>query len=204
MKIQKLKQDSLQSRLSALKGLKQIEKNLGRPLRSPPQIIYMLIDCSGSMEGEKLQAAKHGAIRFAKEAQEHSHSIGLISFDSEASHRLEPVRTLERVEQQVNSLIATGSTNLAAAIEVAFGLLKVTRGERLMYVITDGMPDDVESALAAAERAKRVGIKIMTLGTDDADRNFLAKLSSRPEMSVKVPRAELQEGVASMVKLLGN
>ena len=203
MSIETYKQHSISS--NEHDGLKELEQIIGRPLRSPSQIIHMLVDCSGSMEGEKLEAAKAGAIKFANDAKKQSHSIGLISFDSDAVSRLEPSQKLEAFEREIKALEAKGSTNLAAAIELAFGCLRSSvRTQRVIYIITDGMPNDVAATLAAADRAKRAGIQIMTLGTDDADRDFLAKLCSRPELAIKVPRAQLSDGVASMVKLLGN
>ena len=206
MEIEKRSQQILSKRLNALTGHKKLEAAAGGAVEPAPgaQVVYMLIDCSGSMEGEKLTAAKLGAIKFAKQAQQQSHSIGLVSFASEAFLRAEPARALEKLEREINVLSVNGSTNLTAGIELTFKLLKTIRGERVIYVITDGMPDDASSALNVADQAKRAGIRIITLGTDDANQDFLAQLASRPEMSKKVDRTALQEGIASMVKLLGN
>ena len=205
MKIQKTQADQLRNKLSALTGHERLQAAAGSVLkRATAQTVYILIDCSDSMAGQKLNSAKQGAVDFAKNAQQQSHSIGLISFNSTAVHQLEPTRSSDLVERQLRTLTAAGSTNLTEAINLAFANFRDVRASRIIYVVTDGMPDDVGSALEAAMRAKTAGIKIMTLGTDDADRDFLANLSSQPAMSIKVARAELREGVASMVKLLGN
>ena len=41
-----------------------------------------------------------------------------------------------------------------------------------------------------------------TIGTDDADRDFLGKLASKTELSVKVLSDRLKQGITSMAKML--
>jgi hypothetical protein len=64
------------------------------------------------------------------------------------------------------------------------------------------MPDSRDAALDAANRAKRANIDIMTIGTDDADRSFLEEIATRKELAAKVARAQLEQGIVSMARLL--
>jgi hypothetical protein len=43
---------------------------------------------------------------------------------------------------------------------------------------------------------------VITIGTDDADKDFLSRLASRAELSVKVSRDQLGQSIASAVKML--
>ena len=63
--------------------------------------VYLAVDCSGSMEGDKLRQAKRGAMDFAKGALKKGYATGLIRFDTMAVHLCEPQRNitvLERLE----------------------------------------------------------------------------------------------------------
>ena len=201
---------SPQDRLAALKaksssGVKELERKLGRPLTSTPsiQVVYVLLDCSGSMaDMEKLSMAKAGANEFADDALRRGYRVGLIQFASDAFCVFEAHQVRGAMNSHLVKLEAGGSTNMAAAINLATVLLSPNAAERVMMIVTDGMPDDADAALRAAEQAKHAGIDIMTLGTDDADRMFLEMIASRKELSLKVVRAQLQQGIASMVQLL--
>lgn len=169
--------------------------------------LYILLDCSGSMEGEKLNKAKKGSLNFAKEAQIKGYAIGLVKFDSDATHICKPLRDISVLSHYLEGIKAGGSTNIADAIQLAKQKLLNKTGFRVMVIVTDGEPTDGEptpreATLKAAKEAKIIGIDIITIGTDDADRNFLSKLASKTELSVKVKRDQLEKGITSMTKLL--
>jgi len=91
---------------------------------------------------------------------------------------------------------------MAAAINLATEKFADRNGEKIICLVTDGMPDSRDAALNAANRAKRANIDIMTIGTDDADRSFLEKIATRKELAAKVARAQLEQGIVSMARLL--
>lgn len=165
--------------------------------------VYFLLDCSGSMgDYNKLEQAKKGATDYGVEARNKGYAIGLIKFDSISTHLLEPQHNLETYEAELRKLSATGSTNLTAAIQEARTRLVNRIGERVIFIVTDGMPDNKQTALEAAAQVKANGIEIMTFGTDDADKAFLDMLATRKEFSVKMSRDQLQQGIKAMAKLL--
>lgn len=75
-------------------------------------------------------------------------------------------------------------------------------GDKVMCIVTDGMPDDRKAALEARDEAVRQGIDIMAIGSDGADELFLEQLATRNELSLRVSRDQLENGIASMVKML--
>ncbi|MDN3515007.1 MAG: VWA domain-containing protein [Candidatus Brocadia sp.] len=197
--------DSALTRFQQKNWVKKLEAASGKPVapRRSGRIVYLLMDCSGSMaEGNKIVQAKKGAIGFAEEAQRKEYSVGLIQFASHAEHVLEPQNEFTNLNTNVERLSAQGSTNMAAAIQIARDKLLDKAGEKVICIVTDGMPDDKKATLEAANEARTQGIEIMAIGTDDADKEFLEELATRKELSLKVLRDQLERGIVSMAKIL--
>jgi Mg-chelatase subunit ChlD len=162
----------------------------------------ILLDCSKSMRGEKIAHARDGALAFAESARGNGYSVGLIRFATSAELLCLPEEPFPAFASRVERLEAKGSTNMAEAIRVATQNLYFRSGVRVIVIATDGMPDDPAAALDEARKAKDVGIDLITIGTDDADRDFLGRIASRSELAVKVARTELREGIAGAARML--
>ena len=124
------------------------------------------------------------------------------SFESSAKHICEPQLDSSRLRQYVEKLKLGGTTDMAAGIDLANEKLRQWAGSRAMVVVTDGLPNDCEAALSSAQRAKSSGVDIITIGTDDADRDLLSRLATKTELSVMVSRHNLGRGIASTAKML--
>jgi len=177
----------------------------GKPVKSSETkagFVYVLLDCSTSMVGDKIEQAKKGALSYAKDALSKGYLIGLITFSSEADHVCEPQKQLSVLKRNLEGIVALGTTNMTEAIHLATMKLRSKIGHRAIVIATDGMPDEKSTALEAAQKAKENGIQIDAIGTDDADQYFLKKLASRPELGIKVPREQFEKGIASAAKSL--
>lgn len=183
---------------------KKVQNLIGKPLEfSEKRTVYLLIDCSGSMSVDnKMEQAKGGAYNFAADASKKNYSIGIISFDSVAQVILAAQKNLAEINSSLKNLRATGSTNMTDAFYLAISHFDREKGEKFICIVTDGEPDNRETTLQARNQAVKVGIEIMTIGTDDADKGFLDQLATRKELSVKVARQQLQQGISDMAKLL--
>ncbi len=167
---------------------------------------YLLIDCSGSMQANnKLKQAKKGALNFAKDALAKDYLTGLIQFDSSAKLMCEPGSDLSALENGLGKLEIGDLTHMAKAINLAYSLLNNQSGRRVMVIVTDGMPNgdgDPQSSLKSGANAKKAGIDIITIGTDDADEKFLKLLASRTQLGVKVDNKNLEKTITDSAMLL--
>jgi Mg-chelatase subunit ChlD len=165
-------------------------------------IVYLVIDCSGSMEGYKMSQVKQGILEFAQDAIKKDYTVGLIKFNSTATHLCEPQGNVGDLSAYLDKMDATGSTNMAAAIAMANEHLSDIKYTRVMVIATDGRPDRTAFALQAGQIAKNEGIDIITIGTDDADLPFLQKLATSAELGNKVSNDQFAKAIGSTVKML--
>ena len=177
----------------------------GRPIQSRAVrggTVYLLLDCSGSMGGNKIEQARKGALEFTSDALVRGYSVGLITFSSDASLVAAPRGDTSLLREQLPRLRPDGSTNMAEAIQLAATHLRDKQGPLAMVVITDGLPDSEKDALSEAQAAKDGAIDIITVGTDDAHQGFLEKLASRSDLAVMVERDQLEGGITSASRML--
>jgi len=154
----------------------------------PTPFVFILLDCSGSMAGDKLRQAKEGVAEFTKKAKG---KVGLIVFSNQA-----------HLVDTISNTTAGGSTNMVAAIKVAMENMPKSGIKRTIVIATDGEPDNPAKTLKIASSAKQGGIKIICIGTDDADEGFLKKLSSQEDLGMKVSRKNFGRAIANSATLL--
>lgn len=183
----------------------KLEAATGRQIagEQPKRTLFLLLDCSGSMDDYgKLDSAKRGAVAFCRDAAAKGYAVGVIAFSHEAVCLREAAGGFEGIEQAFFGVPASGSTDMTGALLMAARKLKARGGEKAVCLVTDGIPDDTNSALKAAASLQAVGISIMALGTDDADKAFLDRIVTDKELSVRVARQQLQQGISNMARLL--
>jgi len=182
----------------------KLERLTGKPVEVPFRqgIAFLAIDCSASMKGDKIEQARTGSIEYARHALKKGYSVGVITFSSKAQLLAEAQDDIEGLASCLSKLKADGTTDMAGGIALAKNLIFDKRGSKVICIVTDGEPDDRSKALARAMEAREANVEIATIGTDDADAEFLASLASSKNMSVKVSREELHTGIASMAKTL--
>jgi len=179
----------------------------GKPIVGSPKTgyVYLLVDCSVSMRGEKILQAKSGALNFAKNALGKGYVTGLIQFDSSPKLLCEPDTNLSVLDSALTRIAIGDLTHMAKAINLANSLLKNISSIRVIVIVTDGVPNedgDPELTFKAASIAKKNGIDIIAIGTDDADHEFLKRIASRTDLAVKTTNVQLGKTIGDSVIML--
>jgi molecular chaperone DnaK len=200
------REDARDTRIAVSKNSIEI-KHEGKPVSGAAMTgyVYLLVDRSASMAGDKLNQAKKGTLKFAKGALEKGYFTGLIQFDSSTKLLCEPYKDISVIEKAVARMDIGDTTHMAKGIDLATRLLKAVSGTRVIVIVTDGMPNgvgDPVSSLIAGEEAKKSGIDIIAIGTDDADKEFLKRLASRTNLGVKVESKNLEKTITDTAKML--
>ncbi len=164
--------------------------------------VYLLLDCSGSMSGEPIEAVKSGmqmllsGLRQDPQALESAY-LSVITFDSSAK-QLVPLTDLASF--QMPDIMASGTTALGEALSLLCQCAKneivkstpEVKGDwrPLVFIMTDGEPtDDFNKGLAEFQTMKW-GITVSCAAGQGANVNTLKAIS--PESVVMLDTADKQ------------
>lgn len=164
--------------------------------------VYLVIDMSISMEGEKFLLAKSGAMDFSRDAIRKGWRVGLVAFHDSADMMCELTTNESKLAGAVSKLQIRGSTNMSAGLDCATRHLRQEMGRRYIVLVTDGWANDPTDTLRLGDIAKSEGIEIITLGTPDALGEFLQQLASSDQLSSIVKDEQLQIGMTEVAGLL--
>lgn len=149
-----------------------------------PIDICLLIDSSGSMAGEKRQAACFLAEHLLLSGKE---KIAVVTFQEHSSEVVVPFTRNQKVlSRGLATINPAGLTPLASGIMTALKLIQSTRLRNpLLVLITDGIPntplwtmDAKADAITAAAQLKDTKIRFICIGVE-SNRIFLEKLSNK-------------------------
>lgn len=167
--------------------------------------VYALLDVSGSMSGDKIDQARRGIVDYAYQAFGRGFKVGLAQFgdswygNSSTKILLNPQDEITKEFTDIISGISTGGgTPMAEGIEIVRQNLPKDNKKRTICIITDGMPDNRQATLFAAQTAKDDGIEIMVIGTHDIDQAFADQLASKKGMAMLVDNVNFGEGIKKM------
>jgi Ca-activated chloride channel homolog len=146
------------------------------PIQSE-KAVCLLLDCSGSMQGEKLTEMKRSAESFAARQDLGKQEIAVVGFESSVYPVCPPTHDLSLIQAGLRQLTSAGNTGMAQGLVQAGSTLQSSHLEKYILLFTDGMPDSKDTALQEAANLRVAGIEIVAVATNDADRFFLGQLT---------------------------
>jgi len=155
--------------------------------------VCLLIDCSGSMEGQKLAEVKKSAEDFAARQDLNKHEIAVIGFESTVNTVCPLTHELKRISAGVQQLASNGSTGMALGLDQAGTILQNSSLEKVILLFTDGKPDSNTAALREGMQLRNNGIGIVAVATTDADQTFLSQLTGSPSRVITTRIGSIDE-----------
>jgi Mg-chelatase subunit ChlD len=146
----------------------------------PSGALALVIDKSGSMQGEKMVMCRQAAAEAVRVLGANDH-IGVVAFDG-AARTVVPIQQVqgrrERIASRIRRLDADGGTDMFPGMRQALVQLQsVEAAVKHMIVLTDGQTQagDFENLTRALRRAN-VTVSAVAVG-NDADRNLLGRIA---------------------------
>ncbi len=151
--------------------------------------IYLVLDCSGSMAGEPIEALRQGMKALLSDLKGDPQALetaflSVITFDSGAR---QVVPLTELMLFQEPNLDAAGSTSLGEALKLLEQAIdkevkKSTAAQKgdwrpLVFLMTDGQPTDSWQAAADSIKSKKLGNIIACAAGPGADANPLKHIT---------------------------
>ena len=153
--------------------------------------VYLLLDTSGSMTGEPIEAVKNGVQMMVHSLRQNPQAIetafvSIITFDSEAK-QLIPLTDLASF--QTIDLKAAGTTALGAALSLLADKLenevtKTTLEQKgdwkpIVFIMTDGVPTDDWQAGFQTLKAVKKGLIVGCAAGNNADDKVLKEIADQ-------------------------
>jgi Ca-activated chloride channel family protein len=146
--------------------------------------VVLVTDESGSMaatdvDPSRLDAARSAAKSFLGKVPD-SQLVGFVGFSSQTNTVVEPTLEHDRVKAALDGLNADGGTASGDALSAALDRLEARRGKdgkrapAAVILLSDGKRTEGSDPLAAAQRAKQLGIPVSTVALGTAAGTLIA------------------------------
>ena len=164
--------------------------------------VYLLVDVSGSMSGEPIQAVNNGLQLLVSALRKDPHALetawlSVITF-SNSAQQVVPLTDLQTF--QVPTLSASGCTALGEALQLVCAKARdeVQKGDPasgqkgdwrpMVFLMTDGVPTDDPTAGIQEFASLQWGAKVSLAAGPGADRDLLEKIT--PECVLQIDTAD--------------
>eukprot|EP00123_Amoebidium_parasiticum_P021114 comp6178_c0_seq1/m.2007 comp6178_c0_seq1/g.2007 ORF comp6178_c0_seq1/g.2007 comp6178_c0_seq1/m.2007 type:complete len:598 (-) comp6178_c0_seq1:3-1796(-) len=179
----------LHTREQDVYGLVTLRAPFFEPIQRAPLRVVLVLDVSGSMNGEKLDLVKE-SVMFSIDQLKPCDSLAVVSFGSHVTTEFEMTKMdqngRDSAKKAVKGLNAFGGTNLSGGLLKAVQVLQDGLGENDvagMLLFTDGQANqgltnapDIIRAMEGASTHKNITLSSFGFGTDH-DSNLLRSLS---------------------------
>lgn len=169
--------------------------------------VVLCVDVSSSMNSRadthrsRIEAALAGALGFVDEARAAQYQVGLVLWNHEVVRQVTPSADPKPVVEALRSARAGGGTNITPTLRLGVQTLGPLRGDRVLAIFGDGDLGPIESALAAAEDARRVGIRIVVRGLGQRAAAQLERIATDEDPDSTVQEgSDIEQSIISMAR----
>ncbi len=152
---------------------------------TPPVGVEIVIDVSGSMQGDKLEAAKEGAVDCLDVLTDRDY-VGIVTLSTTYGTILQPTRRTQDaiIKEAIESVKIQGNTTYSSAISRAGEALRSLKqvDKRHIIIVSDGAPTEAEDQyLPIAEkfyRENEITISVVAIQMPSGQYDAMDRLTS--------------------------
>jgi len=147
----------------------------------PPVELVVVLDRSGSMKGQKIQFAKKATLQVLQLLKVNYDIFKLVTFSSNVIVEKGDLTQSQELIHRINSIVASGSTNLIDGLETAFGLLsQSTNPLKRIFLFSDGQANVKEGILERIDNYMKNGVTVSSFGIGDGfDEDLMRGIAER-------------------------
>lgn len=151
--------------------------------------VYLLLDTSGSMSGEGIEAVKNGVQLMISSLRQNPQAIetaflSIITFNSEAKQiiPLTDLASFQMVDIQASGTTSLGEALRLVSIKIDTEVAKTTLDQKgdwkpLVFIMTDGMPTDNWQLGLSEFQKRKVAFTVACGAGSSADTNILKQIT---------------------------
>ncbi|HUE70741.1 MAG TPA: VWA domain-containing protein [Pirellulaceae bacterium] len=154
---------------TVLEEILPVRSDFEKEKEKPSLAMALVIDKSGSMDGDKIEMAKSAA-RSAAELLSNTDQVAVIAFDGDTYvvSEMQSAGNKGRISDDISRIESGGGTTMYPALEQAYEMLQSTVAKlKHVIVLTDGVSSPGDFAgLAQAMAQDRITVSTVAMGAD--------------------------------------
>ncbi|MDT9342237.1 VWA domain-containing protein [Trichodesmium erythraeum 21-75] len=166
-----------------------------------PQTVVLLIDTSSSMWGGKLSEVQAAATGFVERQNLTVNNLAIVEFSSNSQVLTNFDADKTELKQAIANLTPSGGTNLSQGLKTVASLLRNSNTPNIL-LFTDGQPNDPRASKSIAREIREAGINLVTVGTGDANSNYLTSLTENPDLVFFANSGEIDQAFRAAEKAI--
>lgn len=166
-----------------------------------PQTVILLIDTSSSMWGGKLPEVQAAATGFVERQNLTVNNLAIVEFSSNSQVLTNFDADKTELKQAIANLTPSGGTNLSQGLKTVASLLRNSNTPNIL-LFTDGQPNDPRASKSIAREIREAGINLVTVGTGDANSNYLTSLTENPDLVFFANSGEIDQAFRAAEKAI--
>ena len=156
---------------TTLEEILPVRSDFEKEKEKPSLAIIMVIDRSGSMDGDKLEMAKTAA-RSAVELLGNRDQIAVLAFDDQTQilSEMQSASNKGKISDEISQLTSGGGTSMYPAMEMSFKMLNSTSAKlKHVIMLTDGISNTGDfEGLAQQMAAAKITLSTVAIGGEGA------------------------------------
>lgn len=142
--------------------------------------VVLVVDRSGSMEGEPLEDTKKAVVSFVRNMRSDIR-VGLVTFDDAAQLVSSVTDNSSAALQGVRAIESGGGTSIWAGLQMAGDELISETGRKIIILLSDGADGDPDRIDEVLRQLHQNNIYVYTIGFGGADTEYLSYIANSCE-----------------------